>query len=109
MLTTADGVPGNHSHIDDERAFARVLEELRPKLELIARQRGLADAEDVVQETLLAALLGVRGARFRGRSTVEGWIYGILRNKIADKYRSQAAESRHLVAFCEQGPPCQDS
>lgn len=42
-------------------------------------------AEDVVQETLAAALTGQR--KFEGRSAVKTWVFGILRNKIVDAIR----------------------
>lgn len=46
-------------------------------------------AEDLVQETLLAALQA-RG-RFREQSSVRTWLVSILRHKIADAYRRGAA------------------
>ena len=42
-------------------------------------------AEDVVQETLLAALVG--RDRFNGRSSVKTWLTGILKHKIVDAIR----------------------
>ena len=47
-------------------------------------------AEDVVQETLLAALQG--GARYAGRSTVKTWLTGILKHKIIDQLRRRSRE-----------------
>jgi RNA polymerase sigma-70 factor (ECF subfamily) len=47
-------------------------------------------ADDVVQETLLAALEG-RSA-FAGRSSVKTWLTGILKHKITDLIRKQARE-----------------
>ena len=47
-------------------------------------------AEDVVQETLLAALQG--GSRFSGRSSVRTWLTGILKHKIIDQVRRQSRE-----------------
>ncbi|MEQ1635986.1 MAG: sigma-70 family RNA polymerase sigma factor [Methylococcales bacterium] len=44
-----------------------------------------AAAEDVVQETLLAALLANEG--FRSESAIRTWLIGILKHKIADHYR----------------------
>ncbi len=44
-----------------------------------------AAAEDAVQETLLAALLG--NESFRSESAVRTWLIGILKHKIADHYR----------------------
>ncbi|NOY23070.1 MAG: RNA polymerase sigma factor [Acidobacteria bacterium] len=42
-------------------------------------------AEDMVQETFLAALKS--NANFEGRSSERTWLTGILKNKIIDHYR----------------------
>jgi len=42
-------------------------------------------AEDVVQDTLLAALAGQKG--FTGKSSVKTWLTGILKHKIVDAIR----------------------
>lgn len=47
-------------------------------------------AEDVVQETFLAALAA--GGRFQGRSSARTWLVAILRRKVADRMR-RGAES----------------
>jgi RNA polymerase sigma-70 factor (ECF subfamily) len=47
-------------------------------------------AEDVVQETLLAALEG--RARFSGSSSVKTWLTGILKHKIIDTIRRKSRE-----------------
>lgn len=52
--------------------------------------RNRTTAEDVVQETLLAALEG--GTRFSGRSALRTWLTGILKHKIVDQLRRQARE-----------------
>jgi len=48
-------------------------------------------AEDVVQETLLAAVESQD--RFSGRSSVRTWLTGILKHKIVDVFRRQAREA----------------
>ena len=60
---------------------------LRPALLRIARIQLREDAwaEDVVSETLIAAIEGA-GA-FAGRSQVKTWAVGILKNKIMDHFR----------------------
>ena len=45
-------------------------------------------AEDLVQETLLAALAAE--VEFEGRSSLRTWLTGILKHKIADVFRSRA-------------------
>jgi RNA polymerase sigma-70 factor (TIGR02943 family) len=47
-------------------------------------------AEDLVQETLLAAVR--TRAKFRGSSSERSWLYGILKNKIFDYFRKLAQE-----------------
>lgn len=50
-----------------------------------SRVRDQATAEDVVQETVLAALRDHE--RFRDEAAVRTWLIGILRHKIADHWR----------------------
>jgi RNA polymerase sigma-70 factor (ECF subfamily) len=52
--------------------------------------RDRALAEDVVQETLLAALEG--RARFAGKSSHKTWLTGILKHKIIDIMRRKSRE-----------------
>ena len=56
------------------------------RLQLPERER----AEDVVQETLLAALEGRDS--FAGKSSVKSWLTGILKHKIVDAMRRSASE-----------------
>jgi RNA polymerase sigma-70 factor (ECF subfamily) len=53
----------------------------------LARVRDSNVAEDLVQETLLAAL-GAK-ERFSGKSTERTWLVGILKNKVADHLRKE--------------------
>jgi RNA polymerase sigma-70 factor, ECF subfamily len=54
------------------------------------RLRDEAQAEDVVQETLLAALQAYEG--FAARGSERTWLVGILKHKIADCFRRQSRE-----------------
>jgi RNA polymerase sigma-70 factor (ECF subfamily) len=56
-------------------------------------------AEDIVQETFLAAWQAAH--RFAGRASERTWLLSILRNKIADHYRNQRTEidSRDVEAL----------
>lgn len=56
----------------------------------VARVPGRAIAQDLVQETFLAAIKA--SASFTGRANERAWLFGILRNKLADYYRRQARE-----------------
>ncbi|MFH1892356.1 MAG: sigma-70 family RNA polymerase sigma factor [Candidatus Zixiibacteriota bacterium] len=54
--------------------------------------RDRSTAEDLVQETLLAALKG--RAAFAGASSERTWLIGILKNKVVDHYRRAGREER---------------
>jgi RNA polymerase sigma-70 factor, ECF subfamily len=56
----------------------------------LLRLRHPALAEEVVQETFLAALQARE--RFSGRSSERTWLVGILKHKIADYYRQVSRE-----------------
>lgn len=51
------------------------------------RVNNAALAEDLVQETFLAAIKGKD--RFDGRASVKTWLTGILKNKVIDYYRKK--------------------
>ena len=54
----------------------------------LAKVRQPNTAEELVQETLLAAVEGQ--TRFNGESKLRTWLTGILKHKIIDRYRSEA-------------------
>jgi len=64
------------------------------------RGAGAAAAEDVVQETFLAALES--RASFDGRSSFRTWLTSILRHKIADRLRKAGPEVDADVELIEQ-------
>ena len=72
-----------------EADFATQLRTHRPYLVRVAflQLRDNDLAEDVVQDTLLAALQGAAG--FSGRSSVKTWLTGILKHKIVDAIRKK--------------------
>jgi RNA polymerase sigma-70 factor, ECF subfamily len=83
------------AHRNGQRAAPNVslrpadLESFRPVLTKYARRwlRNAADVEDVVQDTLMAAM---ETDGFAGRSAASTWLHGILKHKIVDVYRHQA-------------------
>src|SRR3954465_6770266 len=86
----------------DEQAFRELIDPYRH--ELLAhcyRMLGsLTDAEDMLQETLLAAWRGL--ARFQGRSSLRSWLYPIATNTSLNAMR---APPRQIPA--EPRPPFQ--
>ncbi len=76
-----------------ENAFSAELERLRPTLMRFAvlQLRDELSAQDVVQDTMLAALEGQ--SRFSGRSQLKTWVVAILRNKIVDRIRQRSREA----------------
>jgi len=57
----------------------------------LSRLRDPTKAEDMIQETFLAALKGAKD--FQGRSSEKSWLVGILKNKICDSYRKASRET----------------
>ncbi len=71
-----------------------------------ARINDRSTAEDLVQETFLAALRSKK--QCRGKSSVKTWLFGILKHKIIDHYRKKnilipvqdfAEDADHMESF----------
>jgi RNA polymerase sigma factor (sigma-70 family) len=73
----------------DEDAFRELTDPYRRELQLhVYRIVGSAhDAEDLLQETLLAAWRGLE--RFEGRASVRAWLYRIATNRALDALRGR--------------------
>ncbi|MDQ7091685.1 MAG: sigma-70 family RNA polymerase sigma factor [Methylococcales bacterium] len=56
----------------------------------VIRVRCQTTAEDLLQETLLAAMQGVD--KFNKKSSLKSWLFGILKHKIMDYYRKYQRE-----------------
>ena len=63
-------------------------------LNQVDRNRDIA--EDIVQETFLAALKSAKG--FKGRSSAYTWLCSIAYHKVADHYRRQSRERKRMVS-----------
>ena len=83
----------------DASEFAAEIETHRRYLMRVA-QLQLRDrdaAQDVVQDTIVAALSGAGG--FDGRSSLKTWLTGILKHKIVDAIRRKQREPTAASAF----------
>lgn len=60
-----------------------------------ARVPQRADAEDIVQDTFVSFIKGLRN--YRGEASLETYLFIILRNKIFDRYRSKRSRSVCLI------------
>jgi RNA polymerase sigma-70 factor (ECF subfamily) len=86
----------------DAARFAAELDTHRRYLMRVA-QLQLRDndlAEDVVQETLLAAVSAQAG--FTGKSSVKTWLTGILKHKIVDAIRQKQRQPIFAASFDEE-------
>jgi RNA polymerase sigma-70 factor (ECF subfamily) len=89
----------------DEDAFRELTDPYRRELQLhVYRIVGSAqDAEDLVQETLLAAWRGL--GQFEGRATVRAWLYRIATNRSLDALRASRRRPEAVQRMTEMPEP----
>jgi RNA polymerase sigma-70 factor (TIGR02960 family) len=89
----------------DSDAFRELTDPYRRELQLhIYRIVGSAqDAEDLLQETLLAAWRGLE--RFEARASVRAWLYRIATNRSLDALRASRRRPEHLLRMTEVPEP----
>jgi RNA polymerase sigma-70 factor (TIGR02960 family) len=82
----------------DEDAFAQLTAPYRRELQLHCYRilGSVQDAEDLLQETLLAAWRGLE--RFEGRSSLRGWLYTIATNRCLNALRDDARRPQAVAA-----------
>ena len=87
----------------DAEAFRELTEPHRRELQLHCYRilGSTQDAEDLTQETLLAAWRGLDG--FEGRSSVRAWLYRIATNRSLNALRARSRRPREVPAM--DGPP----
>jgi RNA polymerase sigma-70 factor (TIGR02960 family) len=92
------------SAVRDEAAFRELAEAHRRELQVHCyRMLGsLQDAEDLVQETLLAAWRGPD--RFEGRASLRSWLYRIATNRCLNALRDRGRRVPELPAPPEGAP-----
>jgi RNA polymerase sigma-70 factor (TIGR02960 family) len=89
----------------DEEAFRELTEPHRRELQLHCYRilGSMQDAEDLVQETLLAAWRGLKG--FEGRASVRAWLYRIATNRCLNALRARSRRPREVPAMNELPEP----
>jgi RNA polymerase sigma-70 factor (TIGR02960 family) len=93
----------------DEEAFRKLTEPYRPELQAHCYRilGSLQDAEDLLQETLLAAWRGLE--RFEGRSSLRTWLYRIATNRCLNALRARARRRREVNPMVEPPEPTRRS
>jgi RNA polymerase sigma-70 factor (TIGR02960 family) len=94
-----------HARAGDETAFRELTDPYRRELQLhIYRIVGSAqDAEDLLQETLLAAWRGLE--QFQERASVRAWLYRIATNRSLDVLRASRRRREDLQRMTEMPEP----
>jgi RNA polymerase sigma factor (sigma-70 family) len=89
----------------DEDALRELTDPYRRELQIhIYRIVGsVHDAEDLLQETLLAAWRGLEG--FEGRASVRAWLYQIATNRALDALRATRRRPEDLQQMTERPEP----
>ena len=89
----------------DESAFQKLVEPYRRELHLHCYRilGSLQDAEDIVQETLLAAWRGLGG--FEERSSLRAWLYRIATNRSLNTLRDRKRRPQEVPSMAEPPKP----
>jgi RNA polymerase sigma-70 factor (TIGR02960 family) len=93
----------------DEEAFRELVDPYRRELQLHCyRMLGsVQDAEDLLQETLLAAWRGLEG--FEGRSSLRAWLYRIATHRCLNALRDRRRRPRTVEPMVEPPEPTRRS
>ena len=89
----------------DEEAFRELTDPHRRELQLHCYRilGSMQDAEDMLQETLLAAWRNLEA--FEGRASVRSWLYRIATNRCLDALRARSRRPREVQAMADMPEP----
>jgi RNA polymerase sigma-70 factor (ECF subfamily) len=89
----------------DEDAFRELTDPYRRELQLHCYRilGSLQDAEDLVQETMLAAWRGLE--RFEGRASLRAWLYRIATNRCLNMLRDRRRRPQELPPMADPPEP----
>jgi RNA polymerase sigma-70 factor (TIGR02960 family) len=93
----------------DEDAFRELIDPYRGELQLHCYRilGSVQEAEDLLQETLLAAWRGLE--RFDGRSSLRTWLYRIATNRCLNALRDKGRRPREVQSIAEPPKPTRRS
>jgi RNA polymerase sigma-70 factor (TIGR02960 family) len=93
----------------DEEAFRELIDPYRRELQLHCYRilGSVQDAEDLLQETLLAAWRGLE--RFDGRSSLRAWLYRIATNRCLNALRDKRRRPREVEPIAAPPEPTRRS
>jgi RNA polymerase sigma-70 factor (TIGR02960 family) len=93
----------------DEEAFRQLIDPYRAELQLHCYRilGSVQDAEDLLQETLLAAWRGLEG--FGGRASLRAWLYRIATNRCLNALRDRGRRPREVQPMAEPPEPTRRS
>ena len=93
----------------DEEAFRELVDPYRGELQVHCYRilGSVQDAEDLLQETLLAAWRGLE--RFDGRASMRSWLYRIATNRCLNALRDRGRRPREVPAMAEPPEPTRRS
>jgi RNA polymerase sigma-70 factor, ECF subfamily len=89
----------------DSSAFQELVDPYRKELQLHCYRilGSLQDAEDALQETLLAAWRGLEG--FEGRASLRAWLYRIATNRSLNAIRDRGRHRQQVPSMVEPPEP----
>lgn len=89
----------------DEGAFRELVDPYRSELQFHCYRilGSVQDAEDLLQETLLAAWQGLE--RFEGRASLRAWLYRIATNRCLNALRDSGRRPKEVPAMVEPPEP----
>jgi RNA polymerase sigma-70 factor (TIGR02960 family) len=89
----------------DDQAFRELTDPYRRELQVHCYRilGSIQDAEDLVQETLLAAWRSL--GEFEGRASVRSWLYRIATNRCLNALRARSRRPRELQAMADSPAP----
>jgi RNA polymerase sigma-70 factor (ECF subfamily) len=105
---TGEGQLLARAQTGDEAAFEALTESFRAELQMHCYRivGSLQDAEDLVQETLIAAWQALAG--FEGRASVRSWLYRIATNRCLNHLRDRGRRLPEVPSPPEEIPPPPD-